>query len=99
MLLHTFRIFNPILQGEKFDPKGVYVKKWVPELSNIPKKFIHKPWDLNEEIKDFELGKTYPKPIVIHQEARNAALRGFPKKLKNKLYRSTTVFIFFTRTT
>jgi deoxyribodipyrimidine photo-lyase len=74
-----FRIFNPILQGEKFDPKGVYVKKWIPELSNIPKKFIHKPWDLNEEIKDFELGKTYPKPIVIHQEARNAALEAFQK--------------------
>ena len=37
-----------------------YVKKWIPELNNVSKKFIHKPWELNEKIKDFELGKTYP---------------------------------------
>jgi deoxyribodipyrimidine photo-lyase len=79
-----FRIFNPILQGERFDPLGEYVKKWVPELSNISKKHIHKPWELNENIKDFELGKTYPKPIVIHEEARNAALEAF-KKIKKKI--------------
>ncbi len=76
-----FRIFNPILQGERFDPQGDYVKKWIPELSGIPKKFIHKPWELNVEIKDFELGKNYPKPIVVHEEARNAALEAF-KKIK-----------------
>tara|TARA_B110000211_G_scaffold118292_1_gene136997 strand:+ start:71 stop:1492 length:1422 start_codon:yes stop_codon:yes gene_type:complete len=79
-----FRIFNPILQGEKFDPKGEYVKKWVPELSNVPKEFIHKPWELNEKIEKFELGKTYPKPIVIHEKARNAALEAF-KKIKKKI--------------
>ena len=78
-----FRIFNPILQGEKFDSKGEYVKKWVPELSNVPKEFIHKPWELNKKIDGFELGKTYPKPIVIHEEARNAALEAF-KKIKKK---------------
>ena len=72
-----FRIFNPILQGERFDPLGNYVKKWLPELANVPKQFIHKPWELNEKIKDFELGKTYPKPIVVHEEARNAALEAF----------------------
>jgi deoxyribodipyrimidine photo-lyase len=76
-----FRIFNPILQGERFDPQGDYVKKWIPELNNVPKKFIHKPWELNQKIEDFELGKTYPKPIVIHEEARNAALEAF-KSLK-----------------
>ena len=79
-----FRIFNPILQGEKFDVSGDYVKKWIPELSNIPKKFIHKPWELTEKIKDFELGKTYPKPIVVHEAARNAALDAF-KSIKNKI--------------
>jgi len=78
-----FRIFNPILQGERFDPLGGYVKKWVPELSEIPKEFIHKPWELNEEIKSFKLGKTYPKPIVDHKEARNSALEAF-KGMKNK---------------
>ena len=76
-----FRIFNPILQGEKFDPAGDYVKKWIPELSNVPKKFIHKPWELSEKIEGFELGKTYPNPIVVHEEARNAALEAF-KSLK-----------------
>jgi deoxyribodipyrimidine photo-lyase len=79
-----FRIFNPILQGERFDPLGEYVKKWIPELSKVPKKFIHKPWELNEKIKDFELGKTYPKPMVIHEEARNAALAAF-QKIKKKI--------------
>ena len=72
-----FRIFNPILQGERFDPLGDYVKKWIPELSSVPKKFIHKPWELDEKINSFELGKTYPKPIVVHEEARNAALEAF----------------------
>ena len=78
-----FRIFNPILQGERFDSLGNYVKKWIPELSDVPRKFIHKPWELDIKIKNFELGKTYPKPIVIHEEARNAALEAF-QKIKKK---------------
>jgi|TARA_B100001093_G_scaffold430284_2_gene425925 deoxyribodipyrimidine photo-lyase len=76
-----FRIFNPILQGEKFDPNGEYVKKWVPELLNVPKDFIHKPWELDKDIEGFEIGKNYPKPIVNHVVARNAALEAF-KKIK-----------------
>jgi len=72
-----FRIFNPILQGEKFDKDGEYVKKWVPELKYLPKKFIHKPWELNEE--NFKLGRDYPYPIVIHEEARVKALNAFKK--------------------
>ena len=76
-----FRIFNPILQGERFDPLGNYVKKWIPELSKVPKKFIHKPWELNDDNKNFEIGKNYPKPIVNHEKARNLALEAF-KSLK-----------------
>jgi len=72
-----FRIFNPILQGEKFDKEGKYVKKWVPELESIPGEFLHKPWELKVITKNFELGKTYPAPIVNHQEAREAALNAF----------------------
>ncbi len=72
-----FRIFNPILQGEKFDKEGKYVKKWVPELKNLPKKFIHKPWEFNSE--KFKLGKDYPYPIVKHEEARAKALNAFKK--------------------
>ena len=73
-----FRIFNPILQGEKFDKEGEYVKKWVPELRNIPKKFIHKPWESKYD-KNFKLGKNYPLPIVNHQAAREKALNAFKK--------------------
>ena len=78
-----FRIFNPILQGERFDPNGEHVKKWIPELLRVPKKFIHKPWELDENVKGFEVGKSYPNPIVIHEQARNAALEAF-KKIKKK---------------
>jgi deoxyribodipyrimidine photo-lyase len=72
-----FRIFNPILQGEKFDKEGEYVKKWVPELKNLSKKFIHKPWELFDE--KFKLGRDYPYPIVKHEEARAKALKKIKK--------------------
>ena len=72
-----FRIFNPILQGEKFDKEGEYVKKWVPELKNLSKKFIHKPWEFNNE--KFKLGRDYPYPIVKHEVARAKALKAFKK--------------------
>tara|TARA_B100000003_G_scaffold170019_1_gene157197 strand:+ start:241 stop:1659 length:1419 start_codon:yes stop_codon:yes gene_type:complete len=75
-----FRIFNPILQGEKFDKEGLYVKKWVPELKKVPNKFIHKPWEMElnfqKSINTF-IGKDYPSPIVIHEKARAAALQAF----------------------
>ena len=73
-----FRIFNPILQGEKFDKEGLYVKKWIPELSKVPQKFIHKPWELNDE-KLLKIGIDYPMPIVIHDKARVKALTAFKK--------------------
>ena len=72
-----FRIFNPILQGEKFDKEGEYVKKWVPELQNLSKKFIHKPWEFKDE--KFRLGRDYPYPIVKHEDARVKALNAFKK--------------------
>ena len=72
-----FRIFNPILQGEKFDKDGQYVRKWVPELKNLPNKFIHKPWEAS--LEKFKLGKDYPFPIVKHEDARVRALKAFKK--------------------
>jgi deoxyribodipyrimidine photo-lyase len=75
-----FRIFNPILQGEKFDANGNYIKKWCPELNNLPNEFLHKPWEMPEELqkeKNIIIGKTYPFPIVKHEEARNSALKAF----------------------
>ena len=75
-----FRIFNPILQGEKFDAKGYYIKKWCPELKNIPDNFLHKPWEMPKELQNkinVIIGKNYPFPIVNHEEARNSALKAF----------------------
>lgn len=75
-----FRIFNPITQGEKFDPEGEYVRKWVPELAHLPNQWIHKPWLAPKDVlrmAGLELGKTYPLPIVDHGKAREKALEAF----------------------
>ena len=75
-----FRIFNPILQGLKFDKDGTYTKKWVPELQNMPSEFLHKPWELEKKYQEqikIIIGKDYPEPIVVHEEARTAALEAF----------------------
>jgi deoxyribodipyrimidine photo-lyase len=72
-----FRIFNPLLQGKKFDPAGAYVRRWVPELSPLPIEYVHEPWrtpastlqDLN-----FAIGVDYPAPIVDHSRQRAEAL-------------------------
>jgi len=68
-----FRIFNPFTQGEKFDPNGDYIRKYIPELSKLPKKYIHRPWEAPDHIldqADVKLGETYPKPIVDHKATR-----------------------------
>lgn len=72
-----FRIFNPILQGEKFDGDGDYVRRLVPELEKLERKYIHKPFEAPKEVlkkAGVELGKTYPLPIVDHAKARERAL-------------------------
>jgi deoxyribodipyrimidine photo-lyase len=70
-----FRIFNPILQGKKFDPKGDYVRRWVPELRDIPNKYLHEPWNAPDQ-------PDYPAPIVNHEHARKLALQAFGKTKK-----------------
>jgi deoxyribodipyrimidine photo-lyase len=75
-----FRIFSPIGQGERFDPDGAYVRRWVPELAKLDAKFIHAPWTAPDEaLKDagVTLRKTYPNPIVDHTVARERALEAF----------------------
>ena len=75
-----FRIFAPVTQAEKFDPRGEYVRRWVPEVARLPDKFVHAPWTASPEMlakAGVSLGKTYPKPIVDHAEAREKALEAF----------------------
>jgi deoxyribodipyrimidine photo-lyase len=72
-----FRIFNPVLQGEKFDPEGTYVRRYIPELLNVPAGVIHRPWVLSRADQlaiGCVLGKNYPLPLVRHEEQRKAAL-------------------------
>ncbi|NTW44932.1 MAG: deoxyribodipyrimidine photo-lyase, partial [Anaerolineaceae bacterium] len=78
-----FRIFNPILQGKKFDSLGNYVRQWVPELNNIPQKFIHTPWEMTDSEQQacgVTIGKDYPNPIVDHGFARQRVLAAYAKK-------------------
>jgi len=66
-----FRVFNPVLQGRKFDPQGAYVRKWVPELAALPDGDVHAPWESGERIAD------YPEPVVDHAVARDRALAAY----------------------
>lgn len=75
-----FRIFNPVLQGQKFDPEGVYVRRFVPELAGLDTAYIHAPWTAPDSAlakAGIRIGETYPEPIVAHDLARKAALDAF----------------------
>lgn len=66
-----FRIFNPVSQSERFDPDGSFIRRWVPELADVPTKFVHAPWQAPEA------PRSYPRPIVEHSAARARALDAF----------------------
>lgn len=77
-----FRIFNPVTQGEKFDAEGVYTRRFVPELKNLPNQYLFKPWEApDDELKKagVVLGKDYPKPIVDLKTTRERALEAFAR--------------------
>jgi deoxyribodipyrimidine photo-lyase len=81
-----FRVFNPVSQGEKFDPQGDYVRRWCPELVSLPDAWIHKPWQAPPEVLDrvgFRLGRDYPEPLVSHAIAREVALEAFANLKKS----------------
>jgi deoxyribodipyrimidine photo-lyase len=72
-----FRIFNPVSQSEKFDPQGKFIRRYVPELANVPDRFVHAPWTLpplQQQAAGCVIGKDYPAPIVDHGMARREAL-------------------------
>lgn len=75
-----FRVFNPTLQAEKFDPEGKYIRKWIPEIADLGNEYIHKPFEAPELIlraAGITLGKTYPKPIVDHAVQKDEALKRY----------------------
>ena len=77
-----FRVFNPVLQSKKYDADAAYIKTYVPELKDLPTRYIHEPWTLPEKLKaslSFTLGKHYPSPCVNLDEAKEAALEAFRK--------------------
>ena len=75
-----FRVFNPTLQGKKFDPRGAYVRRYVPEIAGLSDDHLHAPWEAPKEIlaaAGIELGKDYPEPMVDHGKARQRALQAY----------------------
>jgi deoxyribodipyrimidine photo-lyase len=75
-----FRVFNPTLQGQRFDPDGVFVKQWLPELRGVPIELVHEPWKLSasdQQQYGVIIGRDYPAPIVDHGFARDRALRHY----------------------
>jgi deoxyribodipyrimidine photo-lyase len=75
-----FRVFAPVLQGEKFDADGAYVRRWVPEIAGLPDKFLHKPWEAPEIIlrgANIRLGVDYPRPVMDHGQGRARALAAY----------------------
>jgi len=74
--INTIRIYNPIKQSTDQDPEGEFIKKWVPELKEIPNKLVHEPWKLtyiDQKSLGFEIGKHYPNPIVDHHSSSKIA--------------------------
>ena len=75
-----FRIFNPVTQSEKYDPDGDYTRRFVPELKDLPNKYLHQPWSAPEQIleqADITLGDNYPLPIVDIKYSRERALEAY----------------------
>ena len=84
--INAIRIYNPVKQQIDHDPDSTFVKKWVPELKNMPNKFLYKPWELEKKYQEqikVVIGRDYPEPMVDHATARNAALEAFQKIKKN----------------
>ena len=69
-----FRVLNPTLQSERFDPTGEYIRRWVPELRDVPARYVHEPWSAPDGVPD-----GYPLPVVDHAEERRVALERYER--------------------
>ena len=79
--INTIRIYNPVKNSKDHDPDGFFIKKWIPELKNIPKEFVHEPWlmsDMESSFYNFKIGKDYPSPIID--------IKVTSRKAKNKIW-------------
>ncbi len=77
-----FRVFNPVLQGERFDPEGRYVRRFVPELARLPDRWLHQPWAAPEAVLQkagLVIGRDYPAPVVLPEDGRRRALDAFAR--------------------
>lgn len=75
-----FRVFNPVTQGERFDPQGEYVRQWIPELAKLPHRYIHRPWEAPQALLEhcgITLGRDYPEPVIGLMEGRIRALSAY----------------------
>jgi deoxyribodipyrimidine photo-lyase len=84
-----FRIFNPVLQSQKFDPEAMFIRRYVPALARFPVKYIHAPWLMppqEREKQGFVLGRDYPFPLVDHDQARRRALAKYDQIKKKACF-------------
>ncbi len=82
-----FRVFNPTLQAKKFDPRGDYIKRWIPELHDVPRAHIHQPWRMPIDVQHESgcvIGRDYPDAIVDHAQARVRALSAFKVAMSSR---------------
>lgn len=91
-----FRVFNPVLQGQKFDPQGAYVRCWLPELARVPGRFIHQPWRMPLEVQreaGCTIGRDYPAPIVDHAWARERVLAAYAQAREEAVVKGSKTYV------
>lgn len=99
--VNTIRIYNPVKQSKDHDPKGAFIRKWVPELRNIPDAFVHEPWKMTlmeQKLYNFQLGKAYPLPIVDLEESAKKAREKIWGHRQNKIVQEEKKRILKTHT-
>lgn len=99
--INTIRVYNPVLNAQKHDEKAMFIKKWLPELKDLPTEYAFQPWvmtDLEQKFSNFELGKDYPKPIIDIKKTRKHALDTLYGLRKQKLTKTESQRILKTHT-